>query len=177
MVKKIGKFFAYLLFFLLALMYFTPKESVYYFAEKQLKPFGVLISSEDAIDRGLCLELNHANISFKAIESASVESAKIKLLGALNSFEVQNIKLASTASSFVPLHIENVKITHHIFNPLHVSAEANGEFGELSADVDLLERTLHIDFIASKEMKKNYKSTLRNLKKNQKGEYYYDQSF
>lgn len=176
MVKKLGKFFAYFLFFIVSLMFFTPKESIYYFAEKELKPYGVIISSEDVKDRGLYLTIEHADVSLKSIPSASIQSSEIKFFGLYNSVNIDTIALSSTASSFIPLNIEHLQIKYHLFNPLHITASSYGEFGKFRADVNLLKKTLHIDLIASKKMKKNYRSTLHNLKKNSKGEYYYDKA-
>ena len=37
-MKKIGLFILYTVLFIGALLFFTPKENLYYFAEEQLKP-------------------------------------------------------------------------------------------------------------------------------------------
>lgn len=176
MVKKIAKFFAYFLFFIVLLMYFTPKESLYYLAEKELKSYGVIISSEDVKDRGLWLTIEHANVSLKAIPSALIKETSIKLFGVYNSVNIDNIALSSAASSFIPLNIAHLQIKYHILNPFHITFSTHGEFGKLQGTLNVLKHTLHIDLIASRVMKRKYRNTLRNLKKNSKGEYYYDKA-
>ena len=75
MVRKIFNFFIYLLFFIIAIIYFTPKIGLYYFAEQKLKPLtGVIISKEELRDNGFSLKIENANISAKGIDSAVIKS-------------------------------------------------------------------------------------------------------
>lgn len=177
MVKKILKFFAYLSFFILALIYFTPKVSIYYYLESLAKPFDVIVSSESLDDNGLSLTIKDGVVSLKSIESATVKELNIKLLGFYNSINVKDIELSSVAKSFIPLKIGSVKIRHHIFNPIVVDANVRGEFGEAIAEINLLQRTLHLVLQPSALMQKKHQSTLRNLKKSENGEYIYEKTF
>jgi len=177
MVKRILKFFAYIAFFILALIYFTPKVSLYYYAEQLLKPFDVIVSSEVLEDNGLSLNINDGVVAVKSIESATVKELNIKLLGFYNSVDVKDIELSSVAKSFIPLKIKSVEIRHSIFNPIVVDVDSIGEFGEANVKINLLERTLHLVLHPSSLMLKRYKSTLRNLKKSENGEYIYDKTF
>ncbi|MBU0720377.1 hypothetical protein KJ877_03475 [bacterium] len=177
MVRRIFVFFAYLFFFLLALMYFTPKLSVYYFLEEQIKPFGVVISRESLTDKGLTLKIEHASISAKSIESANIAEIDIGIFGLYNSAEFQDIKLSSAAGAFVPLKIQNAKIVHSVLDPLHVNAQALGEFGEAAVSFDIMQKAVRLVLKPSALMLRNYQSTLRNLKKSENGEYVYDKNF
>lgn len=177
MVKKLLRFLAYTLFFILALVYFAPKISVYYFLEEQIKPMGVVISSEELSDSGFSLNIENASVSFKSIESANVENTNIKIFGIYNSIGIKDIVLSSAASSFVPLKIASVDVAHSIFNPLNVNAEIVGEFGEAKLMLNILDRRVHIKLLPSKLMLKSYKNTLRSLKKDKNGEYIYDKTF
>ena len=177
MVKRVVKFFAYVSFFILALLYFTPKVSIYYYLESLAKPFDLIVSGESLDDNGFSLTVNDGVVALKSIESATVKELNIKILGLYNSIDVKNIELSSVAKSFVPLKIQSVNIRHHIFNPLFVNADAVGEFGELSVSINLLERTLRLILKPSSLMQKKYKSTLRNLKKSENGEYLYEKTF
>ena len=177
MVKKIAIFFAYVSFFMLALIYFAPKVSAYYFLETQLKKYDVIVGSENLNDSGFSLEIDDANIFVKSIDSANVKYTKIKFLGLYNSITINDILLSSTAKSFIPLKIQNANITYHILNPLHVNADVIGEFGEAKIVVNLLDRTLHLNLIPSSLMNKRFKHTLRNFKKSENGELIYDKTF
>ncbi len=177
MVKRILSFFSYVLFFTVAVMYFTPKVSIYYLLEEQIKPYNIIVSSEDHVDSGFTLNLKNANISVKSIESATIDEIDMKLFVLYNVVNLKGITLSSTAKYFAPLNIENANIVYSIFNPLNVKAHSVGEFGELDATFNIAERTLHIDLLPSKEMLKDYKSTLKNLTKDENGEFTYDKTF
>jgi len=177
MVKKIAIFFGYVSFFILALIYFTPKISLYYFAEQELKVFDVVVSSEALVDTGFSLKIQNPTVNIKSIESAKIQELDIKILGLYNSVNISNIGLSSTAKSFLPLNIEYINITHTIVDPLHINAEAIGEFGEAKVVVNLLDRNLSIVLLPSKLMKDKYANTLRNLKKSENGEFVYAKTF
>lgn len=176
MVNKLSKIFAYSMFFILALMYFVPKLSIYYLVEQEIQKYGIVIDNEEVIDNGFSLSIQNAEINVKSINSASIKNVNIKIFGVYNNVLLQNIKLSSVAASMVPTDIEEVEITHSLFNPLHISAVANGGFGELEVDFDLLDMTLHLELLASKKMLSSYRGILRNLKKNKEGVYIYDKT-
>ena len=177
MVRKLAIFFSFFLFFLLALMYFTPKENIYFALENELKKYDVIISNEKINDSGFTLELNDAEIFFKSIKSADIKSVNIKIFGVYNSLSMSNIKLSSAASSFLPLNIEKVTITHSIFNPFNISIYELGENGELEGSFNIMEMALHIIFHPSELMLKEYKNSMREFKKSEDGSYSYDKTF
>ncbi len=177
MVKKLALFFAYLSFFMLALMYFTPKVSIYYFLETQLKPYDVIISSESVQDSGLTLSIEDGVVFVKSIDSAKIKNVDITILGLYNALSVSEIELSSVAASFVPLKIAQVDIIYSVIDPLNITANAVGEFGEVQAIANLLERIVHVKLVPSALMKKDYKHTLKNLKKSENGEFVYDKTF
>jgi len=177
MVKKVVAFFAYFFFFIMALMYFTPKSSIYFLLEQQLKQRDVVVSSEEIVDSGFDFKIEHANVSFKSIESASISEITLKIFALYNSIDLKEIVLSSTAKSFIPLHVDSVVIIYSVLDPLNVNAYAVGEFGELNAKFSIVENSLHLDLKPSKVMLKNYKNTLRNLTKTENGEFIYDKTF
>jgi len=177
MVKKLLIFLGYTLFFMAALIYFTPKISIYYFLEKELKAQGVIISAEEAVDSGFSLVLSHGEVSYKGVDSAKVERLKVNIFELYNSVNVQGVVLSSAAESFVPLNIESIDITYTLLNPLNVVGVAEGEFGSLNMEYSLLENSVHIELEPSKIMLKNYKSTLQELVKSEDGGYVYEKTF
>ena len=177
MVRKIVIFFAYVLFFILALMYFSPKVSLYHLMEKELKKYDVVISDERVEDRGFSLDVNSLTLYAKGINSASVENINIKLLALYNSIDISNIRLSSIATTFIPVRINELHITYSIFNPLNITAEGSGGFGEAEGTFNILKRTLNLNVIPSPKMLKQYKNSMRKMKKNEDGSYSYDKSF
>ncbi|QOY52843.1 hypothetical protein [Candidatus Sulfurimonas baltica] len=173
---KIGRFFAYFLFFTISLMYLTPKLSVYYFLEQKLNSYSIVISKEDVKDSGLGLSINEAVVSVKGVDSATIASVDINIFAAYNTIDFKDITLSSVAASFFPLHVESVNIKYTILDPLNIKAVSAGEFGEASANFNIIDRVFHFRLNPSKIMLKDYKSTLKNLKKSEDGEYIYEKN-
>jgi hypothetical protein len=177
MVKKLLIFLGYTLFFMAALIYFTPKISIYYFLEKELKAEGVIISAEEVEDSGFSLLLSHAELSYRGIDSAKIERVHVNIFELYNSVNVQGVVLSSAAENFLPLKINSIDITYTLLNPLNVVGSAEGEFGFLNVEYSILENSVHLELEPSKLMLKNYKSTLENLVKSEDGGYLYEKTF
>jgi len=177
MVKKLFIFLGYTLFFMSALIYFTPKISIYYFLEEELQKQGVVISAEEVVDSGFSLQLSHANVSYKGIDSARVANLEVNIFELYNSVNAQDILLSSAAESFVPLKINTIDVSYSILNPLHVTGNAEGEFGSLEMEYTILENSVELMLEPSKLMLKSHKSTLRNFVKSEDGGYSYVKTF
>ena len=177
MVKKIMKFFAYLLFFVLALILFIPKSNLYYLAEANLKKFDVVISNEKLSDNFLSLNIENLDITTKAIDSGVIGEADITLLLFYNSVVLKEIKLSSLVESYLPSKIANLEVSYSILNPLELSALGDGDFGEARASLNLQTRELTLVLKPSKKMFLKYKRSLAKFKKSQNGEYIYAKTF
>ncbi len=176
-MKKIALFLFYVALFFGALLFFTPKVNLYFFLEEQIKPFEVVIASEEAVDRGFSLELNHAQLYVKKIKSADIATVELTLLGFYNALTADKIVLDSAVEQFFPPVINRIEIGQTIFSPFQLSGRAVGDFGEAVATVDLLERNASILLTPSKLMSSRYKKTLRELKRTKEGAYRYDYQF
>jgi hypothetical protein len=174
---RVAKFFSYLVFFLLALMYFMPKTSIYYFAEKELQKQGVVIAHEEVLEHGLSLELKHLDLYVESIESAKIAVVNISLFGLYNEIDAKNIALSDALSSMLPLHIEKASVNYSVLHPKYIVLNAVGAFGTLQARADILKRELRAVLKPSKLMRRQYSATLHNFKKQANGEYEYVQSF
>ncbi|QOY53911.1 hypothetical protein HUE87_08385 [Candidatus Sulfurimonas marisnigri] len=171
---KIGRFFAYFLFFTLAIMYFTPKVSVYYYLEQKLNSYSVIVSKEDVKDNGFGLSIKDAVVSVKTVDSATISNIEINLFTVYNTIDFKGITLSPVATSFLPLHVKSVNIKYSIFDPLNIKAVSVGEFGEVDSYFNIIDRVFHLNLKPSKIMLKDYKNTLKNLKKSENGEYIYE---
>jgi len=154
-----------------------PKESVYYFAEKELQKEGVVIAHEVVKDTGLSLKLSHLDIYVQSIESASVKELDISLFGLYNEATAKEIELSSALSSMLPTKIKKVTVRYTVLHPLEVKLNAAGAFGVLHATANLKERKVRAVLEPATIMKRNYRQALRNFKKQANGEYEYVQSF
>ncbi|MBT5935859.1 hypothetical protein [Sulfurimonas sp.] len=177
MVKKILKFLAFSLFFVLALVAFTPKESFYFLLEKNLKKFDVVVSNEILESNFFGLEIENLEISTKGVESATVEQANITLLLFYNSLKFTDVKLSSLVDAYVPSHIQTIEVTYTLFNPLVLYVNAEGKFGKAEVAFNILDRVLNAHLYPSKIMLSKYKKTMKMMKKDENGEYVYAKTF
>lgn len=177
MVKKVLKFLAFTLFFLLALVVFTPKESFYFLLEKNLKKFDLVVSNEILENNFLSLGIKNLEISTKGVESATVSEADITLLLFYNSLEFTNVKLSSLVDAYAPSRVDKIKVTYTLFNPLVLHANAKGKFGEAEVAFNILDRELNVSLSPSKVMFSKYEKTMKMMKKDENGEYVYAKTF
>lgn len=174
---KIVKIFGYIVFFVLSLIYFIPKLSVYYFVEKELKKQEIILSKEELLENIFSLELNHPEFSYKGIESAKAQSINMNFFLVYNVISAKNIEFSDIASSFIPLKVDNAQVQYTIFDPLNISLKASGEFGELDSNINVLDKNVTMKLIPSELMLESYKRTLKKLNKNENGEYTYAKTF
>jgi hypothetical protein len=177
MVKKIFFFLSYTLFFFGALIYFSPKEQLYYLGEEYLKQESVFIYNESLQDEGFSFTISEFDLALQGVKSLHAKEAKITLFGFYNSIGITDIELSSALASFIPLKITNVKLGYTLLNPLEVSIELFGDFGEAYGGYSLIDNEVEIKVIASEQMKREFKHTLKEFKKDDKGEYSYAKKF
>ncbi|MDQ7067485.1 MAG: hypothetical protein Q9M40_05690 [Sulfurimonas sp.] len=142
MVKKLSRFLAYTLFFIFALMLFVPKTSLYYLLEEKLKEFHIVISKESLDETLFSLGVDNLEISVKEIEAGVVKEADIRLLVFYNSLSLKDIQLSSLVESYLPSKLQALEVTYTPFNPLVLSIEAEGEFGVLHAEYEILQNSI-----------------------------------
>ena len=177
MVKKLLKFFGFFGFFLLALMAFMPKESFYFLLEEQLKVYGIVVSNE-SLDSGLfSLNIENLEISIKGVESGIASSSSITILGVYNSVAFRDVTLSSLVLSYAPQGVQTLHLSYSLLDPLHLSAEAIGDFGEAKGAFSLLDKSFEAKIKPSELMQMQYAKTLRMLSKDEDGEYKYAKTF
>ena len=167
------KFFGFFLFFVGSLLYFLPKSSLYYYGEKELYKHKVILSEELIKERGFSLELEDSKLFYDSLESAKISSIEIRPFLVHNSIIAKDIVLTDIAVSFLPLKIEDVKVTYSIFNPLNIVAKVEGEFGHADITIGIVDKKINLHLIPSELMLKKYTKSLRMFKKDEQGEYHY----
>jgi len=175
-VKLLIKFIFFLLFFVYALLFFAPKKEIYYMVEQKIKPLDIIIDKESFYDNGFVFGIDNADIYFKGIKSARLDSINITMLLFYNKISIPAFRLNDDFSDFLPAKIKFINIKHTILNPLEISINAKGDFGKADGVVDLKTRTIKILFRFSKTVVTKYRQTLRGLKKTKEG-YRYEYHF
>ncbi len=176
MVKKIAFIFAWLVFFVAALLFFAPKVNLYYLLEKELQKLHVVIDNETIVEHPFGLELEHADVYAEGIRILKVMELHANVWLVSNSIEAGQIRLDGVAKSFLPTKIEQAVVHYALWNPLYATFEAKGEFGVLQGRVALKERKVFLLLHPSDYMKRHYAQLLGEMKKNKEGGYTYEQS-
>ena len=155
----------------------VPKVNLYYQAEHLAEPYGVVLSNEEVSDEWLWLSLKDATLFYQRGESARIDNIDVMLFVLYNSIRVEKIRISSVFEQFVPLEIAHVTVRYSVLNPLEVTIEAIGDFGELSGRFLLTDQSFKVTIEPSILMKKRFGSTLNNLQKDEAGGYYYESRF
>jgi len=177
MVKKLLRFFAFSLFFLFALVLFTPKDSFYFLFEQELQKLNIIVSNETLQERLLSLNVQNLEINTKGIDTLVVKEVDFMLLLFYNAINFQNLEISSLMSAYIPSRVDTLDVRYTILNPLVVRAKSRGDFGHLRAEFSLVDRELKLFVTPSKLMLHKYKKTLQMLKKDENGEYIYAKTF
>ena len=167
-MQVVKKIFFFLLVLWLALLFFMPKQELYYKLETELAKNDIKIN-EQSIDEGFfSLTLNNATVYVKGIALASIEKIDFFTVLFYTNIEFNSLNLDDSLSHFAPTKIDTLSATHAIWNPINVEIKAQGAFGSTEGEASLLDRTIRLDFNETKHL-----GILKsNLKKDQKGWFY-----
>jgi len=173
---RVYKFFAYLLFFIMMLLVFIPKENLFYLLEKELAKEELYISNERLKEELFTLKIQNASLSYKGIAFADVQEIESVFLFFYNEVSFKDMKLSSLLANYWPQKVQTGKISYSVLNPLDLQAVAKGDFGEIHAKYSLQKRVLKVFLTPSKLMLQKYRNSLRYFKKLKTGEYSYEKS-
>ena len=176
MVKKLSKYILFIVFFMLALVYLFPKNSAYFLLEKELQKNEIIVSNELIKDKGFVFYVYDATIYFNSIKVLKFTSLKSDIFLYYNKIYIKDIELSSLIASFLPTKIDDVKLLYTIQKPLSLLLNAKGDFGTAKAVYNLQTKKFLLNLKPSPLMKRKYKRTLLYFKKNNKGEYNYEQA-
>lgn len=169
MVKRILIALAALWF---VVLFFMPKQELYYKLEEELAKNDIKIN-EKSIEEGLfSLTLHDASVYVKGIKLATVQKIDFCTLLFYTKMEVTELLLDESLKNVALTKIDKVSVSHGIWNPLYLSIDAEGTFGQVDGNAAIVERTLRLDFNETK----NIKMLKANLKEDEKG-WYYETSF
>ena len=177
MVKKILKYLLYISVFTLALIYFIPKNSLYYFMEQELQKYDVIISHEKLKDDFLYLKISNMVIDVQGVQSVTIDNSEIMLLLFYNNIHLDDITLSSAMKAFLPVKIKKASVIYTILDPLHVRSQIQGDFGKAQAVYSVNEKKLRVILYPSQRMLQQYKNSLNLFQKVKNGEYIYAKTF
>ena len=147
---------------------FMPKSQLYYFAEKQLKQYGIVIGNEELNDKLGSLEILHPVAYYQGVDVVRATSVQVMPLLFINKLEADNVELVNIAKKFVDIEITELKLNESILKPYRIKIDAKGNFGVANGYANLKSRVVHIDIVEPKDIN----SIKKYLKKGDKGWYY-----
>ncbi|HIP28386.1 MAG TPA: hypothetical protein EYG82_04350 [Sulfurovum sp.] len=154
------------------ILFFMPKRALYYKLEAVLLQNDIKINEKN-IEEGLfSLTLHDSKVYVKGIQLATVEKIDFFTLFFYTNVEVEKLILDESLKNVAPTQIDEVEVTHAIWNPLNLSLDAQGSFGGIEGQVSLVDRHMRVDFNETK----NIEMLKANLKQDEKG-WFYETSF
>lgn len=172
-MKKISKFFLYVIVFLTFFVIFLPRESLYNVLEKELEKNQVVISNELKKDELFSFNINNGDIYYQGINGAKIKNATFATYLFYTNVSLKNISVLENLSSFIPTSINLVEIEYSIFNFNKIKVKGDGNFGEFNGEYNIFTKIFKIELMASDKMKSSYSSILKNMKL-ENGRYYYE---
>jgi len=169
MVKKGALIFMAVWF---GVLLFMPKAELYYTLEKTLAKQDIKLN-EKSIDEGLfSLTLKDVTVYMKGIALAHIEELDFFTILFYSSLDVYNLEVDEALHTKMPALTKEASFSHGISAPLIVSIDANGTFGMVEGEMNIMDKKVHIDFVKVE----NIGMIQPYLKKGKKG-WFYEKSF
>lgn len=169
MVKKSALIFLMVWF---SILLFMPKAELYYTIEEELAKQDIKLN-EKSIEEGLfSLTIKDVTVYVKGVALANIEELDFFTILFYSSLEVNNLKVDEALHTKVPAITKKTSFTHNILTLLSVSIDANGSFGVLDGEINMVNKDMHIDFVDVGDI-----SMIKSLlMKDEKG-WFYEKSF
>lgn len=178
-MKSLIRYTSYFLFVLFCFVYFLPKESIYYEIEKYLKTENTIISNETVKEKALGINISDGSLYFEEIKIADIKNIEFETYIYSTNLEIKEVTLAKNLGIYVPLKIEKINLRYNFldFDKLDkIDISAEGEFGVIDGQVDLINKVINISLEPSKMMKEKT-ILLNNMKKGENEKYTYEYKF
>ena len=155
------KFFIFLLGLFIGIIFFMPKDNLYYTAQKFLSKENIYINS--SIKSGINLDLTNGKVYQNGIDFLDFKEIKVLPFLFFNKIEANNINI-----NLQSLKINKLNITYSIINPLKVYISGTSNFGKIEGNINLIKKYIKVYILNLTN--NNIKSFLR---KDKKGYFYY----
>ncbi|GHS87029.1 hypothetical protein FACS189487_02380 [Campylobacterota bacterium] len=157
-------------------VFFVPKRELYFAAERELEKLQVSISGEKASDLGWYFSINGGSIIYDRAKIAENGSASLIATIFFNRVKVESLTLSNNLASVAPKRIDSLEAIHTIFVPHKVFLSGEGEIGEISGTIDLLDRKISLLINAPTQIQQKYGQLFAGLEKTAEG-FLYESNF
>lgn len=176
-MKRLRILLLYLTVILALLLFFAPKRQLYYLAEKNLAPYGVVLSGESIHDWGWVFALKNGALYYDDLFIANLNEISLMPLLVYNSLSFSSFALSEDMQQFLPGTISELRVYHSVVDPLRLRLSGFGDFGEIDGSVHLLDRNASLTLNPSATLLESNAIWLKQLKKQPSGEYLYEASY
>ena len=171
---KIIKYALICLFFIYSVVFFAPKASLYYLAEKELAKHEIFLSDEKIYQKPYELLLENIKVLFEEIVIGEIKTVDAKVYLAYNAFSIKEAKLVSNSFKLFPKKLDSLDIVYSLKDPLHVNINSMSDLGEITGAYDLKTQTLQLILKPKKRATAQYQEILKNFKAMKGGLYSYE---
>ena len=151
----------------ISMMFFIPKTELYFFGEKQLKKYQVIIGEEHIENRIFDIKLTNGKLFIDGIDMASFEKINIQPTIFINIIKLKNFKPNQSLKKIVPVEIKAFLLHHTLLNPMKIDITINGNFGDGEGILDWDKKFIKIYLKPKKS--KSFNQLKKFLKKTKEG--------
>ena len=151
--NKAVRFFLYTILILFFLIFFAPKEQLYFYLEQKLQDNKIVIYQEKVQPTNIGIVLKDGLISYNKIFIRLFSDLSIGSYWFKTNITINNFFIDKDYKFFIPSKIDKIDISHSLLNPLNVIIVASGEFGKLNGSYDLISNKLKLNLTPSETMK------------------------
>jgi hypothetical protein len=127
-MRLILKFLTILVIFIYSLLFFLPKENIYYFALQKLHNEKIDIKTKNIEDKYIGINLKNNIIKYEGIKVATIEGISFKTLFFKTDIKINDFKVQKSLKRFLPFDMKCIEISHNILNPLVIDIKLSKQF-------------------------------------------------
>ena len=169
--RLIGASASVLLFFS-ALIFFLPKQPLYFAFERFLKTRQVVIAGERVRERPFSLSLEEGKIVAKGIEAAAFFDVTVRPWIVWNTLRVERLSIDRGFASWLPTSVESAALSYSPLHPYHIEVKARIGACVVTGRVDLRESTVRLRLLERAACEKTGR-WVRPFRKNGEGVFEY----
>ena len=160
-MKKLLNIIFLSLVFITTFVVFFPKDKLYFYLQKKLLAYNVVLESEEVISNPCSIDVKNTYVLLSGSRIASIKNLHVSLLG----IKLENVRAQGNFQNTMP----SAK-TIDVGLGIPEFANANGTFGTIVGKVDISNKKLIVDAKITPAIKNKYNMLFNQFK--QKGDIY-----
>jgi hypothetical protein len=121
-----------------------PKENLYYTLKNILKNERVTLTEEILSDNFISLDSSNISLFYDGIDSVKIDSFSVKPLLIYNKIDLENVSASDDLKKMFNFSATSVDITYAIWDFKNINIVAEGDFGEISGSIDIIDQSIKL---------------------------------